>query len=335
MHQEHNIPWNLLAKGVKFVRENPAYTPRTTGFFTKSPNASELNHFVRAFISTIRTFSDTERAKYPSPWPKPFPTCGPVVYSNEVKAKHPEYLDGRRQRIENWIERAHRGEASASSQRTYSTSHADLADVVKILFAEASMETLLMLANHPEIPLGNLVQLSWGHHFGWSRVMESALRTYLLFNLILAVGTSGGQSGEGMLRRGDYTKMESYQYAYRDETWSMDHDAQQVPHRKFWKGAREADEAARDELDGEGGQGPHLGKGDPPQMHLDITKLKEYLKTDFALLYQYDMIIRECGLDPEWEREMVFTLRNMVRGFNINDGQWVESEGKWTPPVFT
>ena len=168
--------------------------------------------------------------------------------------------------------------------------------------------------------------------------MESALRTYVLFNLIVAAGTLGGESGKGgaesLLQRGDYTKMQSYAYAYRDETQSMDHDAQQVPHRKFWKMAREADEAARGGLRAEGGTNLRKEEDDPPLMHLDSPKLKEYLKLNFALLYRYDMVVRECGLDPEWEREIVFLLRSMVRGFEVDDGHWIEGEGKWAFPFF-
>ncbi|KAJ3531789.1 hypothetical protein NMY22_g8010 [Coprinellus aureogranulatus] len=355
MHQEHNIPWNLLAKNVKFVQDNPAYTPRTTGFFAKSPNAGELNHFVRALATTIRTFSDTERAKYPSPWPLPFPTSARNIYSDAVKERHPEYLDDERQKIETWIQRAHREVAPPRENHRYSTSHGDLADVVKVLFAEAvdkesdaptrtaGVETLLTLANHPEIPLGTMVQLSWGHHFGWSRVMESALRTYVLFNLIIAVGTQGGNpridaqrgGGIGLLESGAYREMQFYSFTYRTETQSIDYDAQQIPHRKFWEdaGAAEQDSTIGGANCERRGKNTMYNNRQPPLMHLDALKLKEYLKLNFALLYMYDMIARECGMDPDWRGEITLLLNEMIQGLTVDTGRWLETEGAWSTPI--
>ncbi|KAJ3503743.1 hypothetical protein NLJ89_g8300 [Agrocybe chaxingu] len=64
-----------------------------------------------------------------------------------------------------------------------------LADVVKILLFENQMETLLMLVQHPDVPIDHLHYLSWGHHFGFSKVKESALQAYLYFNCADATNT--------------------------------------------------------------------------------------------------------------------------------------------------
>ena len=60
-----------------------------------------------------------------------------MVYSDEAKAKRPEFPNDGRQKIVTWNERfAHHDTTSPLSKPAYSTSHSNLADVVKVLFAE-------------------------------------------------------------------------------------------------------------------------------------------------------------------------------------------------------
>ncbi|KAJ2912780.1 hypothetical protein MD484_g7637, partial [Candolleomyces efflorescens] len=414
MHQEHNIPWPLLSKHIKFVREHKGYTPSETGFYAKNPAPSsssasagtergspsqmgkDLNHFMRSLISTIRMFSETERAKYPSResiLAQKSSEEGKVIYSDELKTLYPEFLDDERQKIECWIERSHRAEGG-SQKGTYSTAHGDLADIVKILFlpssfhastittsstssslspvppaskssstsstsaqpeseplpkkpktktrspAEPNLETLLMLANHPSITLGALHSLSWGHHFGWSRVMESALRAYLLLNLIFALSSDSDKTHEDLMVKGGYREVGSYKRMIRDETWGMDFPAQQIPHQRFWKGCRDIEvafsAAAPSSLESSSSK-PIGASGDDdgiPLMHLDMSHLDEYLKLNFALLYKYDMVLRECGREPEWENEVTGLMGLWVKGVEMEYGQWMEDQGKWTAPYF-
>ncbi|KAF8072046.1 hypothetical protein FPV67DRAFT_1447486 [Lyophyllum atratum] len=275
MHQEHTIPWNALASNFKFSRENPHFTPRRTGLFPRnlSTQAQTLNHFVRILHKTITAFSETERAKYGASFDAP--TSG-NLFSDELRDRYPEYLDEKNQRIENWIERAKC--YYNPPNLGYTTSQADLAEVVKILIAENQLETLLMLAHHPEIPLGTLRHLSWGHHFGFSRVMESALQAYVLLNLFAAAG---------LLERGEYLETWEYKLMVRTSTQSMDYPAQQLPHREYLKAL------------------PKDTASTMPEVHRDFARLQEYLKTIFCLLYRYDVVVRECGLDPQWEGEIV------------------------------
>ncbi|GLB40691.1 hypothetical protein LshimejAT787_0805620 [Lyophyllum shimeji] len=285
MHQEHTIPWNALASNFKFSRDDPHFTPRRTALFPRNlPNqAQALNHFVRVLQTTITTFSETERAKYPASFDAP--TSG-RLFSDELRARYPEFLDEKNQRIEHWIERVHAYEDAHKIQ--YWLNHGDLADVVKILIDENQMQPLLMLARHPQVPLGTLCHLSWGHHFGFSRVMESALLAYVLLNLFAALDILRDDGG--------YLEMGIYRYMVRTSTEEdMDYPAQQLPHCAYLNALPE---------------NPATGL---PEVHHDFAGLKQYVKTMFALLYRYDMVVRECGRDPEWESE-IRTVLSMISG---------------------
>ncbi|KAG6847229.1 hypothetical protein H0H93_009396, partial [Arthromyces matolae] len=285
MHQEHNVPWNLLASNFKFVRENPNFTPRRTGLFSRQlPNQGDtLNHFARVLGKTIASFSETERQKYPSKFPTP--TSG-SLFTDELRDKHPEFLDKRNQSIELWIQSALPGPGSKTKELYYATSNGELADAVKVLMSENEMEGLLMLANHPQIPLQKLRFLSWGHHFGFSRVMESALLAYVGINMWVAMG---------LLEGGEYLEIsKDYREMVYNSTHNMDYCGHQVAHRGF------LNTLPKDEKTG------------LPELHKDWKGLKKYLKTNFRLLYVYDMLLRECGIDPEWESEITMLFQYAI-----------------------
>ena len=282
MHQGHNIPWNILSTNFKFkfVNEDLRFTPPFNGVVSKHiPDApGQIKHFVHKFIHAIQTFSETERAKYPPQFTSLM--SGPL-FPDELLDKYPEYLNRRNQRIEHWI-------ARAAPNGRFGTGHGDLADVVKVLLYENQMEALLMLAQHPSIPLANLHYLSWGHHFGFSRVRESAARAYLFFNCAEAVG---------ILESGEYALTRDYYFLLQEIGISMDHPAQQIPHVNF---LRECG------ILSEGDSRCYGPKEDANKsfVHTDYRRLQEYLKELFALMYRYDMLVRECGLDPNWEKEL-------------------------------
>lgn len=302
MHQEHTIPWNSLASNFVFGRDNPHFTPRRTRLFPRHlPNqAQTLNHFVRVLHKTITTFSETERAKYGTSFGAP--TSG-KIFSDELRDRYPEYLDETNQRIEHWIERAK--QAHHPPKLGYTTSQGDLADVVKILINENEMEALFMLACHPQIPLGTLRHLSWGHHFGFSRVLESALLAYVLLNLFAAAGMLQETGNEK-----EYLETEEYKGMVWSSTRNMDYPAQQLPHRAFLNPL------------------PKDPKSGLPEVHQDFAGLKEFMKSMFSLLYRYDMVVRECGLDPSWESEIVGLFEYHIgRGVKIErltvDGKYI------------
>ncbi|KAK7064597.1 hypothetical protein R3P38DRAFT_2390912, partial [Favolaschia claudopus] len=278
MHQSHNIAWDSLTSNLAFIFENPAVTPRRTDFFPRGPpstvQVNSLNHFARTVATTVRAFSDTERAKYPAH--HDVPVQG-KLFSDSILSKYSDLpfpsVTARNQLIETWIERA-------GLDSSYSTSQGDLADVVKVLLAENELDQLLMLANHPQVPLRDLHYLSWGHSFGWNHTMHWALEAYIFFNVLLSKSELHADSR--------YKSMKSYQGIIGKLTMSMDYDAQTFPHREFFWGAPERG----------------LGYNDSLEPLADPEKLHEYLKTCFRLLYRYDVLARECGISVDWEGDV-------------------------------
>jgi hypothetical protein len=298
MHQSHNIAWDSLTSNLTFITENPVVTPRRTDFFPRGlpSQANSLNHFARTVATTIRTFSDTERAKYPTKFDAPlqgklFPDSILERYSSIT---YPS-VTPKSQLIEHWIERA-------GPTPSYNTGQGDLADVVKVLLAENRLDQLLMLAHHPRIPLHELHQLSWGHSFGWDHVMQWALEAYIFFNVLL--------SKPELHADGRYKSMQGYKFALRILTNSTDYDAQTYPHREFFFGA----------LD----DGGNVERADPLA---DFNKLHEYLKMCFRLLYRYDVLARECGVGLDWEGNVACTVGYMwkVKTDYIENGRnvWI------------
>ncbi|KAJ7042678.1 hypothetical protein C8F04DRAFT_85998 [Mycena alexandri] len=272
MHQAHNIAWDSLTAHLIFISENPAVTPRRTGFFPRGlpTQAKSLNHFARTIATTVREFSDTERAKYPPRYDTPLRG---QLFSDTILSRYSDLhfpsVTAQNQLIENWIERA-------GSPPSYSTSQGDLADVVKVLIAENQMDQLLMLAQHPRVPLIELHSLSWGHSFGWNHLMDWALEAYIFFSVLL--------SKPELHADGRYKLMTEYRWVCRKLTCSADYDAQTLPHREFFWGSLER-AVGEEEFD-------PLG---------DSNKLHEYLKMCFRLLCRYDMLVRECGRTVDWE----------------------------------
>jgi hypothetical protein len=88
-------------------------------------------------------------------------------------------------------------------------------------------------------------------------------------------------------------------------TCSGDYDAHNLPHRMFFRTRREMP-----------------ADFDP---RADLSALKEYLSACFEMLYRYDMLLSECGVDPKWEREIVFAL-NRIWGFNLDEIKTEEAE---------
>ncbi|KAH6883646.1 hypothetical protein BKA70DRAFT_169972 [Coprinopsis sp. MPI-PUGE-AT-0042] len=316
MHQSHNIPWSIFNEHTKFVAHDPAFFNRPPQLVSrgKPGEAKALNHFVRTFTAVMEEFSATERKKYPPPSEFKFPTTG-KLFIDDLKAKYPEYLNDDNQRIEYWIERRYPGYVEGESR--YDTSNAKLAEVVKVLMTENEMETLLMLANHPQIPLYTLCNLHWGHHFGFSRVMESALDSYLFFNITSATGD---------LANGNWRQMRWFESLLSTSTHSMDFPAQQIPHKRFFA-LPDHDSWAWD-----GGK-PLPETKVVRDLNQDYKALHEYLKLNFELLYRYNMLLRELGVESPWQGEITRSLGYRVGGLKVHD-EYDEETNKWRTPVF-
>lgn len=324
MHQGHNIPWELVASNFEFKENNKHFTPATTELFSKNRlnGSKEVKHFISRFVHAIRVFSGTERAKFPIRPPIKV-ISGGNIFSDDILKKYPNYLNVKNQRMEHWLLRAKKKQYDADGNPagdnvSYDTGDGDLADVVKILIHENEMEILLIMANHPGIPLASLHDIGWGHSFGFSRVKESAVRAYIFFNSAEATG---------ILENGRYARSYFYSLLLRELGESMDYSAQQIPHQEFFRSC------------GIYGNGSFVASplrekyrfvedwAKNLYVHQNYALLKEYMKTLFSLMYRYDMIMQECGLEPLWELEIArsYPIHKIIK---IED-KWVEEREQW------
>lgn len=281
MHQDHHLKWHILAEHLKFVRTNKGVTPWRTDLFPRDlpEQKKALTHFSQNFSRTLRDFSTTERKKY-----KMTSSYKSKLFPDTILDTYAFYVTSKHQDIEYWI-----GRAEGRSSRDffpggiyYDSNDGDLSDVIKILLAENEIESLLMLANHPKIPIHTLDRIGWGHSFGISHVADWALESYILFNVSLAILTPS------QLEEGCLTEMSSYKSIIREITMYTEYDAQSIPHRKFF-------------CKPEPGASVTTFLDNPLE---DINALHEYMKTCWELLYRYDMLMRECGIDVDWESEI-------------------------------
>ena len=62
-------------------------------------------------------------------------------------------------------------------------------------------------------------------------------------------------------------------------------------------------------------------------VHGDMEAMREYLKNLFALMYRYDVLMRECGMDPKWEEELsrCVPLSQVVK----MKYTWIKEECRW------
>jgi len=191
--------------------------------------------------------------------------------------------------------------------------------VIKVLLYENEMEVLLMLAQHPEIPIADLLYLEWGHHVRFTRVKESALCAYMFFNTADATGTLEG---------GQYARMGVYWSILYEMSRLGESPAQRIPHVEFLQACG---------ILGSDGHWPnamgygYLDAGWAKKMHVHANYglLQQYMKQLFALIYRYDVLVRECGLQEDWEAEIAkhYSLPGV---FMVRD-EWVESEKRFVP----
>jgi len=302
MHQGHNIPWDLISSNFKFVRDDKRFTPPLTGLvgFDKPHTQNELKHLIKKMIRTILTFSETERKKYSQSFT---PLLTGILFSDELRDRYPKYLDKRNQKVEYWLQNPNKSDPDLVQPRyeSYDGRHAELADVVKVLLHENEMASLLMLAQHPRVPIRALTYLPFHYQFGFSRAMESVLVSYIFSNTAAAMD---------ILENGAYMEMNEYKtMIMRTMSFNDCPDLRpENPLQLFFQqcGMKSGsyhniayETQGRDmAVDGDYGR----------------LQVREHLKLLFALLYRYDMLLRECGLDPEWESQLVslFPFRGVV-----------------------
>ncbi|KAF4949377.1 hypothetical protein FGADI_8945 [Fusarium gaditjirri] len=321
MHLDHKIPWHLIAPQFSLTPadQDGTYNLAALG----SPEQQTvIDHFNRVFLKAIREFSGTETTKIDST-----PVSG-QLFSDDVlyyaerhfglsphednSALH-NPLDSSYQDLNYWKRRAK--DPDSDYEPCYSTADADLADAAKMLVIIAatadSQETrrealsaLVCLAK--EVPISNLRGLHWGHAFGLDLVASVALQMYIFLNLIEAVESRAAErvpllSVEQLLSFLSNHALENY-----------DFPAQNIPHRAFWHslGVTESWAAGRRKgtLEGDMSVIDPSADGSDEVQQKAREGLKKYLKDCFAILYVYDVVLRQAvGLEQaseHWQYEL-------------------------------
>ncbi|TLS27012.1 hypothetical protein PpBr36_05267 [Pyricularia pennisetigena] len=323
-HQTHALPWNTLASQVKHTVSYHSEPQRKDIFSVGKPNSTkEVDYFCRALAKRIREFSETERAKFAPKeeyqkrargW-KSGPNAKKVYPDKQdLDCQAPEDADfwfHKRlwgnpglQQVEKWLNPqygsriAHADtlklmmiEAVGMKPAFSSRIDADAAEKIQ----KDMMDSMLLLANHPDADLPSLVNMHHGHHFGLSRVAEEGIRGYVYLNLILAMQENGSdicdyvvdENGVENKSRRKYMDTTSYKKMLDSVAGSYDGDAQNLVHWDFFYERTEDDwnrDTSKDVL-------------------ADLDALKEYLKGVWKVLVVYDLVLREAGGDPDIEGE--------------------------------
>jgi hypothetical protein len=170
------------------------------------------------------------------------------------------------------------------------------------------MDTLLMLANDPQIPLRTLFPSShWAHEqTSLFRVMETTISSYLFFNVTSA---TGGLDNGNWRRMYWHEKIRMY-----TPSPGWDYPTDKISHRQFW---------SSEEVPGYGVE--------ISDRQIDYRTLQDDLKRDFELMYRWDMLLREMGMKSSWQGEVVRILREHIGGLSVCEpGE--EGEEPWALP---
>ncbi|PPQ74504.1 hypothetical protein CVT24_000116 [Panaeolus cyanescens] len=302
MHQSHNIPWGILSTHLKVVYDDKRVTPNRTHIVpinAQDPSLqSSLAHFTRMFASTIRTFSKTERKKYPTTFNAP--TSGPL-FSDALKNKYPKYLNSTNQDIAYWI-------AQGPRYHHYFHGHEKLAAVITILIHEKEIETLLMLANHPLIRISDLHTPGAGYSSGWEQTKQEPLSAYIFINTVEALN---------LLDNEGYTRLDMYGAFVTKLARGMLYPAQHITTREFFRDIGLLDAIDNMSWDLATQKGETIGLA----LHKHYDRLQRYLKKLFEVLYTHDIVARECGLDgPTGTGKSSVSRPTFPTGQGITDG---------------
>lgn len=318
MHLDHKIPWNTASAHFSLIKCNRRFTPHRTDLFSRNKlsESADLSHFRRVFIATIREFSTTEQTKPLSP-------ISPDNLISDTLISYPERKYGLRTHERNsalqnplspehknsqcWIHRA------GTEEPTYTSNDGDLSDAVKMLIIIAAsagskdpgaremsreaVSVLFALSRHPQVPVHTLAGIHWGHAFGVELVADFALEAYLLINLVDGV-LSRNRLNPGTSVEKEISLLETERFRYFTSNALQDYDypTQNVPHRDFWNRLGVTDTWAYQQKSKDwDGEEQNVHAIDPLAAgNEEATQdLQQYLKTCFAILYVYDMLLRE------------------------------------------
>lgn len=176
-----------------------------------------------------------------------------------------------------------------------------------------SMETLLLMANHPRLDFLSLKYMCWGHHTGFCRLAEQAVQSYIYMGVLLTLQENGSEVCDIIpadeldptkedpahcCRR--YMRCPSYQQLLSYLIGSYDGCANTFVHRDFFI----APEGCGPLFEG----APQYCPGSQRDVFADITAIREYLKGLWRLMVTFDVIIGDAGDQFDWERESWNTL---------------------------
>ncbi|RKL45743.1 hypothetical protein BFJ72_g3288 [Fusarium proliferatum] len=321
MHLDHKIPWHLIAPHFSLTpaEQEGNYSLAQLGL---PEQQAVIGHFNRVFLTTIREFSDTESMKIQSAPVNGKLFSDDVLYfaerhfglephednsalHNPLKASH--------QDLEYWKRRAK--DPDSDYEPCYTTADANLADAAKMLVIVAAtaddkpirreaLTALVRLAN--EVPLSNLRGLHWGHAFGLDLVASVALQMYIYLNLIEAVESRAAE-------RVPLLSVDNFlSFLCNHALENYDFPAQNIPHRHFWfsLGVTESWAAGRRKgtLEGDMVAIDPLADGADEVQKKPRDRLRKYLKDCFAILYVYDVVLRNAvgteRADEHWQHEL-------------------------------
>lgn len=320
MHLDHKIPWNTASTHFNLIRCNRRFTPHRTDLFSRNrpSELTDLSHFRRVFIATIREFSTSEQTK-------PLSSISPDKLISDSLLSYPERqyglgphetnsalhnpLSAKHQNVQYWINRA-----GTQEEPAYTSNDGDLSDAVKMLIIIAAsangidteakersreaISALLTLSRHPQIPIHTLANIHWGHGFGVGLVADFALEAYLLVNLVGGVLSRNRlNSGISMEKEVSLLEMDSFQYFVSKSLPDYDYPTQNIPHRAFWNKLGVTDTWAYQQKSRQcvGSEEQDMNAINPlGDANEEVRRgLRQYLKTCFAILYIYDMLLRE------------------------------------------
>ena len=322
MHQSHNTPWDTFAKHFKPKQTfcDCGKTDCYSIFLTSRARIhqqTDLEHLCRKTISSIRDFSKTEKAKFPTDWPldedvpnlyipatfftKHFDRYPGAVYQQELLSATSSGVTTRT--LEQWTN------ANDDSQdRLRSQGH--LANLPKLLLDAAAegnddaLRHLLVLVRHPGIR--ELMHHDQSHAWGWDTVGTTALHSYVLLNLC-GVAFSGSLG----LGRGVVGRLDLFRHFWQDTLGSKDNNMQIIPHLHFFQQCFNEPDASLQlapvDLRDCGFTWNH-GIGAILDVFSDRNRvrLKAYLKKCWRLMYLCDTLMEEVGRIEPGRRERAY-----------------------------
>lgn len=169
--------------------------------------------------------------------------------------------------------------------------------------SDEAMETLLLLASHPQISLWSIKKCGHTHDRGIDTVARECLRWYLMLNLLVAMKEAGSPLGEEM----DWDSARPKPKGFRPEKRYMQCEKYKNLRRRIdW-----IEICAVRRLQGEFFNFQEMSirrnykEMVEPDVLVDMNACQEYLKKLWRIMVIYDLVIREEGEDPDWVEEVI------------------------------